>query len=135
MATMFSPDEIESMTVSAWERAKAAVAAGDSDRAVALIDEAAARTRDLQIYSIEWITSLLSFVSRELGEPAVERALRATSDDFIHARRTGKWGDLPATVRAKVIARAMFGERRRVSRSTRTTRRSSCRSAAVAAAG
>ena len=34
MATMFSPDEIESMTVSAWERAKAAVAAGDSDRVV-----------------------------------------------------------------------------------------------------
>jgi hypothetical protein len=105
---MFSPDEIESMTVSAWERAKAAVVAGDHDGAVALIDEAAQRTRDLQIYSIEWITSLLSFVSRELGEPAVERALRATSDDFIHARRQGKWGDLPATVRAKVIARAML---------------------------
>jgi hypothetical protein len=105
---MFTSTELESMTVSAWERAKGAVAAGDQESAIALIDEAARRTRDLQIYSIEWITSLLSFVSRELGEPAVERALRATSDDFIHARRQGKWSDLPATARAKVIARSML---------------------------
>jgi hypothetical protein len=104
---MFSTDELESMTMPAWERAKNAIAAGDAERAVALIDEGAARTRRLQIYSIEWITSLLSFIGRELGEDAVEQALRASGDDFIHDRRQGPWDELPANVRAKVIARAM----------------------------
>ena len=108
----FSDAELESMTVASWERAKRAVAEGRTDDALALIDDAAQRTRSLQIYSIEWITSLLSFIGRELGESAVERALRANSDDFIKARRepTGapKWDTLPATVRAKAIARAML---------------------------
>jgi hypothetical protein len=104
---MFSSDELESMTVPAWERAKNAIASGDVERAAALIDEGAARTRSLQIYSIEWITSLLSFIGRELGEEAVERALRGSADDFINDRRQGPWDELPATARAKVIARAM----------------------------
>jgi hypothetical protein len=111
MATSFSDAELESMTVAPWERAKEAIIEGRTDDAIALIDEAAQRTRGLQIYSIEWITSLLSFVGRELGEEAVERALRANSDDFIRARReppgAPPWDTLPATVRAKAIARAM----------------------------
>jgi len=105
--TTFSSDELESMTVPAWERAKQAIGSGDHERAIRLIDEGAARTRSLQIYSIEWITSLLSFIGRELGEEAVERALRASGDDFINDRRQGPWDELPASVRAKVIARAM----------------------------
>jgi hypothetical protein len=107
----FTDAEVESMTVAPWERAKQAVTDGRSDDALALIDDAAHRTRSLQIYSIEWITSLLSFVGRELGEEGVERALRASSDDFIRARReppgAPPWDTLPATVRAKAIARAM----------------------------
>jgi hypothetical protein len=107
----FTDAELDSMTAAPWERAKAAIADGRLDDAVTLIDEAAERTRGLQIYSIEWITSLLSFVGRELGEDAVERALRASSDDFIRSRReppgAPPWDTLPATVRAKVIARAM----------------------------
>lgn len=107
----FTEPELESMTVAPWERAKQAIADGRTDDALALIDEAAQRTRGLQIYSIEWITSLLSFVGRELGEDAVERALRASSDDFIRARReppgAPRWDTLPAAVRAKAIARAM----------------------------
>jgi hypothetical protein len=107
----FTEAELESMSTAPWERAKAAIADGRLDAAVALIDDAAQRTRGLQIYSIEWITSLLSFVGRELGEDAVERALRTNSDDFIRARReppgAPSWDTLPATVRAKVIARAM----------------------------
>src|SRR5436190_12766398 len=107
----FTDAELESMTTASWERAKQAIADGRLDDAVRLIDEAAQRTRSLQIYSIEWITSLLSFVGRELGEDGVERALRANSDDFIRERRTPEgapaWDALPATVRAKAIARAM----------------------------
>ncbi|MEY2424115.1 MAG: hypothetical protein QOI95_4182 [Acidimicrobiaceae bacterium] len=107
----FTEAELESMTVAPWERAKQAIADGRLDDALGYIDDAAQRTRGLQIYSIEWITSLLSFVGRELGEDAVERALRASSDDFIRARREPEgapsWDTLPATVRAKAIARAM----------------------------
>jgi len=108
----FTDAELESMTVAPWERAKQAIADGRLDDAVALIDDAAQRTRGLQIYSIEWITSLLSFVGHELGEDGVERALRANSDDFIRARReppgAPAWETLPASVRAKAIARAML---------------------------
>jgi hypothetical protein len=104
---MFSSDELDSMTVPAWSRAKEAITVGDLERATALIDEGASHTRSLQIYSIEWITSLLSFIGRELGEEAVERALRTSGDDFIHDRRGTSWSELPAEARAKVIARAM----------------------------
>ncbi|HEV3226367.1 MAG TPA: hypothetical protein VGZ52_06025 [Acidimicrobiales bacterium] len=111
MSGSFTDVELESMTVAPWERAKRAVTEGRLDDALARIDEAAARTRGLQVYSIEWITSLLSFVGRELGEDAVERALRVSTDDFIRARRQPEgappWGSLPATARAKTIARAM----------------------------
>ena len=64
----------------------------------------------LKDYSINWITSLLTFIGDELGEEAVERALRKTGDEFVRPRRdTGtEWGSLPAAARAKVIARAML---------------------------
>jgi hypothetical protein len=53
---------------------------------------------------------LLTFVADELGEEAVERALRKTGDEFVRPRRdTGTaWSDLPASARAKVIARSML---------------------------
>ena len=111
MPESFTEAELESMSVAPWERAKQAIADGRLDDAVLLIDDAATRTRGLQIYSIEWITSLLSFVGRELGEDGVERALRASTDDFIRDRRepdgAPAWDSLPAAVRSKVIARAM----------------------------
>lgn len=104
-----SADDVASMTTPTWEQAKVAVRAGDADRAVELIDLAVGQWRSLQDYSINWITSLLSFVGRELGEDAVERALRTTGEEFVRPRRdTGvDWGSLPASARAKVIARAM----------------------------
>ena len=104
-----SHDEIASMTTPTWEQAKAAVRAGDADRAIELIDRAVGQWSSLKDYSINWIASLLSFVGRELGEEAVERALRTTGDEFVRPRRdTGvEWGSLPASARAKVIARAM----------------------------
>src|SRR5205809_2814 len=108
---MLTKADRESMTVPAWERAKAAVAAGDTVTATKLIDQAATRTRSLQVYSIEWITSLLSFIGRELGDAAVERALRQFGDEFLRDRRQPEsapaWDELPAEARAKAIARAM----------------------------
>jgi hypothetical protein len=105
--------DLMSMTVPAWDQAKAAIRAADADRALALIDAAVGRWRSLQEYSIDWITSLLSFIGRELGEQAVEDALRTTGTDVVRPRRDPDWSTLPAAVRAKAIARAMvanFGE-------------------------
>jgi hypothetical protein len=74
-----------------------------------LLDKAVAQWSSLKDYSINWITSLLTFVGEELGEDAVERALRKTGEEFVRPRRdTGvAWDSLPASARAKVIARAM----------------------------
>lgn len=106
-----SPDDIERMSTPLWQQAKDALAAGDADEASALIDKAVAQWSQLKDYSINWITVLLTFIGEELGEEAVERALRKTGDDFVRPRRaTGTdWGSLPASARAKVIARAMLG--------------------------
>jgi len=106
-----SDDEITRMRTPLWEQAKAAIARGASDEAVELIDRSVAQWSGLKDYSINWITSLLTFIGEELGEDAVERALRKTGEEFVRPRRdTGTpWGSLPAAARAKVIARAMLG--------------------------
>jgi hypothetical protein len=119
-------NDLVEMTTPTWDRAKDAIRAGDTEAALALVDTAVSQWRSLQEYSINWITSTLSFIAREMGEEAVERALRQTGDEFVRPRRSGgppagrpdgppstEWGELPARVRAKVIARAMlanFGE-------------------------
>jgi hypothetical protein len=102
-------DDVETMTVPPWEQAKAAIAAGDLEWAIDRVDESVARWRSLQDYSINWITSLLSFIGREMGEEAVERALRITGEEFLRPRRDtgGDWNALPAEARAKAVARAM----------------------------
>ena len=104
-----SDDEISRMSTALWEQARSAIADGDTERGLERLDAAVKQWRSLQDYSINWITVLLSFISDELGEVAVERALRRTGDDFVRPRRdTGtSWDSLPAGARAKVIARAM----------------------------
>lgn len=99
--------DTETITEPAWEQAKAALAAGDAERASELIDVAARRWRSLQDYSISWITSLLSFIGREWGEDAVEQALRAFGEEYVRPRRGDGWDALPAESRAKAVARAM----------------------------
>jgi hypothetical protein len=108
---VLSAAEIAKMQTPLWEQAKAAIDAGDSDTAKELIDRAVAQWSSLKDYSINWITSLLSFVDDELGEAAVERALRTTGEEFVRPRRSSgvAWSDLPAAQRAKVIARSMLG--------------------------
>jgi hypothetical protein len=103
--------DIEKITTPLWDRAKAEISAGRVDAGVDLYEEAVSRARELQYFFVNRITSLLSFIAEELGEEAVERALRSTGERFIRGRReTGvEWGELPATARAKVVARAMLG--------------------------
>ena len=106
-----SPDDIDRMQTPLWEQAKTALADGRADDAVALIDRAVEQWSGLKDYSINWITSLLTFIGEEMGEEAVDRAIRKTGDEFVRPRRdTGTpWDSLPASARAKVIARAMLG--------------------------
>jgi hypothetical protein len=106
---MLSESDVERMRTPLWEQARRAFEAGRTDDGSALLDKAVEQWRSLQDYSINWITSLLTFIGEELGEDAVERALRKTGEEFVRPRRdTGtEWGALPASARAKVIARAM----------------------------
>jgi hypothetical protein len=106
-----SESDIERMRTPLWQQAKDAMARGDTDDATALVDRAVAQWSALKDYSINWITSLLTFIGEELGEEAVERALRKTGEEFVRPRRDvgAPWASLPAAARAKVIARAMLG--------------------------
>lgn len=110
MERSLSDEEIDRMRRPLWEQAKHAIDEGRPEDAKALIDRAVAQWSSLQDYSINWITSLLTFVADELGEDAVERALRTTGESYVRPRRdTGtEWGSLPAAQRAKVIARSML---------------------------
>ena len=107
---VLSDAEIEKMQTPVWQQVRAAIDAGDGEEAKTLLDRAVTQWSGLQEYSINWITSLLTFIADELGEEAVERALRTTGDEFVRPRRTAEvaWGDLPAAQRAKVISRAML---------------------------
>src|ERR687891_2481873 len=107
---MLNDDEISRMATPLWEQARTAYHDGRADDGDRLLDAAAKQWAALKDYSINWITSLLTFVGEELGEDAVERALRKTGDEFVRPRRdTGvAWDSLPASTRARVIARAML---------------------------
>jgi hypothetical protein len=106
-----SAADVTRMRTPLWEQAKTALAQGRPEDAALLIDRAVEQWSALKDYSINWITSLLTFIGEELGEEAVERALRKTGEEFVRPRRdTGTpWSSLPASARAKVIARAMLG--------------------------
>jgi hypothetical protein len=107
---MLSDADIDRMRTPLWEQARAAYEEGRTEDGSALLDKAVDQWGSLKDYSINWITSLLTFIGEELGEDAVERALRKTGDEFVRPRRdTGvAWDSLPASARAKVIARAML---------------------------
>ncbi|MSO79912.1 MAG: hypothetical protein EXQ79_09955 [Acidimicrobiia bacterium] len=106
-----TPADIARMRTPLWEQAKIALGRGNPEEAAALIDRAVDQWSALKDYSINWITTLLTFIGEEMGEEAVERALRKTGDEFVRPRRTTgtEWASLPASARAKVIARAMLG--------------------------
>src|SRR5258708_37454153 len=107
---VLSDAEVKKMETPVWAQAKAAIDAGDLEHAKELIDRAVGQWSGLKDYSINWITSLLTFIGEELGDGAVERALRKTGEEFVGPRRgTGtEWGSLPAAARAKGIAPAML---------------------------
>ena len=72
--------DVARMRTPLWEQAKTAIAQARPGEAAALIDRAVEQWSALKDYSINWITSLLTFIGEELGEEAVERALIALAD-------------------------------------------------------
>lgn len=83
-----------------------AIDRGDAAEAKRLLHHMVLDWRRNKDYSINWIASLLSFIGREMGEPAVERALRDFGDRFLRARRADPRG-ADARKQMEAIARAM----------------------------
>ena len=58
------------MQMPLWEQAKHALGRDNGEEAALLIDRAVEQWSALKDYSINWITSLLTFIGDELGEEA-----------------------------------------------------------------
>jgi len=88
------------------ELVEAAIDRGDVETAKKLL---AGMERDWlrnKDYSINWITSLLSFIGRKLGEAAVEEALRDFGARYLSERRAG-YGAATPEQRLEGLVRAM----------------------------
>jgi hypothetical protein len=94
--------EIETPTAQLIEEA---IDAGDAARAKKLLHLMVGDWLRNKDYSINWIAQLLSFIGRELGEPAVERALRDLGERFVRPRRSG--ASVDPRKRMEAVARAM----------------------------
>jgi hypothetical protein len=83
-----------------------AIDRGDADAAKKLLTAMEADWLRNKDYSINWITSLLSFIGRRMGEPAVEEALRDFGDRYLRERRAG-YAAVEPGVRLEGLVRAM----------------------------
>jgi hypothetical protein len=83
-----------------------AIDRGDAEAAKKLLKTMEADWLRNKDYSINWITSLLSFIGRRLGEEAVEEALRDFGDRYLRERRAGYAAVEPGT-RLEGLVRAM----------------------------
>ncbi|MGH2726527.1 MAG: hypothetical protein ACRDKS_06080 [Actinomycetota bacterium] len=83
-----------------------AIDRGDAATAKKLVKAMEADWLRNKDYSINWITSLLSFIGRRLGEPAVEEALRDFGARYLAERRAG-YAAVTSDVRLEGLVRAM----------------------------
>jgi len=83
-----------------------AIDRGDAPAAKKLLQRMEADWLRNKDYSINWITSLLSFIGRRLGEDAVEEALRDFGERFLRERRAGIADVIPEQ-RLEGLVRAM----------------------------
>jgi hypothetical protein len=95
--------EIETPTRTLIEEA---IDGGDVDGAKRLLRRMEGDWLRNKDYSINWITSLLSFIGRRLGEAGVEDALRDFGDRFLRDRRAAQAGVEPHQ-RLEGLVRAM----------------------------
>ncbi len=83
-----------------------AIDRGDATGAKRLLHSMVADWLRNKDYSINWITSLLSFIGRRLGDDAVEEALRDFGDRYLRDRRASTMR-VPAEERLQGLVRAM----------------------------
>ncbi len=106
-----SAGDVARMRIPPLDAAKSALAAGRPNDAAAIVGRMADDWRALQEYHVNWIASLLTYIGEHLGEEAVEEALRRTGNQYVVKSRYHpvgpRWRELPAAMRAKVIARTM----------------------------
>jgi hypothetical protein len=84
----------------------AAIDRADAETAKQLVARMEADWLRNKDYSINWITSLLSFIGRRLGEGAVEEALRDFGARYLSERRAG-YGSATPEQRLEGLVRAM----------------------------
>lgn len=89
-----------------------AIDAGDAAAAKAALQNMVQSWERNKEYSINWITSLLSFIGRRLGEPAVEEALRDFGERYLRERRALMSQMEPRQIMESVVRgmKANFGE-------------------------
>jgi hypothetical protein len=85
---------------------EAAIDRGDAAEAKRLVARMEADWLRNKDYSINWITSLLSFIGRRLGEDAVEEALRDFGGRYLRERRAG-YASVTPDQRLEGLVRAM----------------------------
>lgn len=76
---MFSDSDLEELGTQTVELLKAAIAAGDKDKATQLAQkmyDEALRTHDLYL---NWLTSTLSFIGRRYGDEPLEQAMKESA--------------------------------------------------------
>ncbi|MGH2728714.1 MAG: hypothetical protein ACRDKS_17220 [Actinomycetota bacterium] len=95
--------EIETPTQTLIEEA---IDAGDAAAAKKLLRSMVGDWQRNKDYSINWITSLLSFIGRRLGEDAVEEALRDFGKRYLRERRAG-YAAVTSGKRLEGLVRAM----------------------------
>jgi hypothetical protein len=105
-------DRLSDAAVPDHQRVRDALHAGDTAAAEAALDRMVEQFARLQDYSVNWVTSLLSFIGRTQGEDAVEAALREFGEVYLRDRRADPvagtpWADLDAEVRARSVIRPM----------------------------
>ena len=101
-----NPAEIETPAVDLIEDA---IDRGDAAEAKRLLRHMTTDWMRNKDYSINWITSLLSFIGRRLGEEAVEEALRDFGERYVRARRSATDSAEPPSARKRMegVARGM----------------------------
>jgi hypothetical protein len=95
--------EMETPTQTLIEEAIDRGDAATAKRLLAHMREDWLRNKD---YSINWITSLLSFIGRRMGEDAVEEALRDFGDRYLRERRA-RYAAATPEQRLEGLVRAM----------------------------
>ena len=101
-------DDLAELGRSTWAKAEAAIGAGEVDSAMALMQSGRREQQLMMDTMVDWVWAMLTWVQRELDEPAVERILRETLGSWV-ADRYGNYLDLTFPERIALTLEGMRG--------------------------